>query len=119
MSGPHIPSVLRAAVAERAGGCCEYCRVPEAGVLFRHEPDHIVATQHGGLTTLENLALACAHCNRCKGANLSSVDPDSNQVVALFNPRVDGWFDHFRLGRAANNSAHADWPSHRAVAEIQ
>jgi hypothetical protein len=97
MSAARVSSVLRAAVAQRAAGCCEYCRMPEGGVLFRHEPDHIIAEQHGGETTLENLALACAHCNRCKGANLSSVDPDTRLVVLLFNPRTDRWSDHFRL----------------------
>ena len=28
--------------------------MPELGVLFPHEPDHVIAEQHGGKTTLEN-----------------------------------------------------------------
>lgn len=97
MSRTHVSQALRAANFERAAGRCEYCGVPSSGVLFAHEPDHIVAEQHGGKTTLENLALACVHCNSFKGTNLSSVDPSSGRVVLLFNPRSDRWGDHFRL----------------------
>jgi len=66
------------------------------GILFDHEPDHIIAKQHGGETTLENLALACMQCNRCKGPNIASVDPETKRIVPLFHPRTDRWSDHFR-----------------------
>ena len=97
MSGDWIPASLRAAVAQRAGGRCEYCRVPEGVVLWPHEADHIIAEQHGGKTELENLALACFHCNRRKGPNVASVDPATGTLVPLFNPRVHRWVEHFRL----------------------
>ncbi len=96
MSRIRIPAALREAVHARAGGCCEYCRVPDIGSFFGHEPDHIIATQHGGKTTLGNLALACLQCNRYKGPNIASVDPGTQQTVRLFNPRTDRWSDHFR-----------------------
>jgi 5-methylcytosine-specific restriction endonuclease McrA len=47
---------LRPSVRERAQGQCEYCLLPEEADFTRHEVDHIVAEQHGGKTTLENLA---------------------------------------------------------------
>ena len=97
MSQPRIPAALRAAVRERAGGCCEYCRMPEAGAFFAHEPDHVIATQHRGQTELANLALACLQCNRFKGPNIASVDPETNRIVPLFNPRTDSWSEHFRV----------------------
>ena len=96
MRGQRIATALRQTVRQRARGCCEFCRVPEVGVLFPHEPDHIVPEQHGGETTLENLALACFHCNRHKGPNLTSIDSETRQIVPLFNPRTDRWSDHFR-----------------------
>ena len=34
---------------------------------------------------------------RVKGPNLTSIDPDSGVMVALFNPRQDVWTDHFVL----------------------
>ena len=92
-----VPAPLLAAVRQRAQGRCEYCLIHEEDFLFAHEPDHIIATQHGGNTVEENLALACADCNRRKGPNLSSVDPDSNEVVRLFHPRRDRWAEHFAL----------------------
>lgn len=96
MSLPRIPASVRTAVRERAGGRCEYCLVPEVGAFFVHEPDHVIATQHGGESNLENLALACVQCNRLKGPNVASVDPETKRIVRLFNPRTDAWKDHFR-----------------------
>lgn len=92
-----IPVTMRAAVHERAAGRCEYCLVSDEDVLIPHEPDHVVAGQHGGATSLENLALACFHCNRLKGPNLASVDPETRELAALFHPRTQRWADHFRL----------------------
>jgi hypothetical protein len=96
MSQPHISSSVRMAVRERASGRCEYCLMPEAGAFFVHEPDHVIATQHGGESNLENLALACFQCNRHKGPNIASVDPETKQIVRLFNPRIDSWRGHLR-----------------------
>jgi hypothetical protein len=58
--------------------------------------DRIVARQHGGETTLENLAFACCHCNRYKGPNVVRVDPQSRRIVRLFDPRQHVWDEHFR-----------------------
>jgi hypothetical protein len=57
--------------------------------------DHVVARKHRGKTTSENLALACLYCNSYKGPNLSGVDPDSDDIVPLFNPRKQVWNEHF------------------------
>ena len=97
MSGTHIPSALRRQVRERAAGRCEYCRVHDSDVLLSHQPDHIIAEQHGGETATGNLALACVHCNRRKGPNIASLDPVSGQLTPLFNPRTQVWEDHFTL----------------------
>jgi hypothetical protein len=96
MNQPRIPDALRSAVRERAGNRCEYCRMPEAGTFFPHEPDHVIATQHRGQTESENLALACLQCNRLKGPNIASVDPETKRIVPLFHPRADPWSEHFR-----------------------
>lgn len=85
-------------VRARAGHRCEYC-----GIHQRFYPrwtfhvEHIVARQHGGRDDPDNLALACHLCNRKKGPNLSGVDPATNQLTRLFNPRADTWEHHFRL----------------------
>jgi len=94
-----ISDTLRTAVRERAGGRCEYCLTHEDDVLIPHEPDHVIAEQHGGQATLENLAFACFHCNRRKGPNLASVDPATGEVVRLFQPRTMRWQEHFAMDR--------------------
>ena len=97
MSTQWIPVALRTEVQQRAGGCCEYCRIHEDDTGLPHEPDHIVAEQHGGQTTAENLAYSCYHCNRFKGANMASIDPETNQPILLYHPRRDTWAVHFRI----------------------
>ncbi|HKZ85474.1 MAG TPA: HNH endonuclease signature motif containing protein [Anaerolineae bacterium] len=94
-----IPATLRAAVVERAGGRCEYCHKPQIS-FYPHEVDHVVAVKHGGETTLDNLAFACFQCNRYKGSDLASIDPQSGAITPLFNPRTQQWADHFRLNGA-------------------
>lgn len=92
-----MPHRLYTAVVARAKHYCEYCIAPEHVFNLEFEVDHIVPTALGGLDTLENLALACRSCNVRKGAAQRALDRDTGQIVALFNPRVDLWDNHFRL----------------------
>jgi hypothetical protein len=87
---------LRQLVRERAGHRCEYCRIPQDALPWaRFHVEHIRARQHGGSDDSSNLALACTRCNSFKGPNLASVDPATDELVALFNPRLDTWAEHF------------------------
>ena len=97
MSEQWISPALRAAVRERARGGCEYCQVPGNLVWLSHQPDHIIAEQHGGEMTLANLAWSCAHCNLHKGPNIASVDPETAERIFLFHPREQNWREHFRV----------------------
>src|SRR5581483_151964 len=60
-----IPSELRRAVFERDGGRCVEC-----GSNFDLQYDHVLPVALGGATTLENLQLLCAECNRRKSDTL-------------------------------------------------
>ena len=82
-------------VRERAKGRCEYCRLPQAIHPWTFQVDHIIAEQHEGGDEPSNLALACAHCNRHKGPNLSGLDPVTRELTRLYNPRQDRWREHF------------------------
>ena len=82
---------LKETVRRRAGFRCEYCHLPEAIAELPFQFDHVIAVQHGGLATEDNLAMACARCNRYKGPNLSGIDPESGLLTRLFNPRTDAW----------------------------
>jgi hypothetical protein len=93
----YISADLRRQVWAISKGNCEYCLINSQYTLKIHEVDHIRAEKHGGATTFENLSLSCFDCNRQKGSDLSSVDPLTDEVVALFHPRREKWDEHFRL----------------------
>jgi hypothetical protein len=82
-------------VWERAAARCEYCQLPSKFHSAPFQIDHIIARQHEGKTEIENLALACIHCNRFKGPNVAGLDAESGTIVRLFNPRRDKWAEHF------------------------
>jgi hypothetical protein len=90
-----MDAALHDYVTNRANGCCEYCHFPASFSELPFQIDHIVARQHGGKATAENLALACCWCNRYKGPNLSGIDPVTEFVVCLFHPRTQMWDTHF------------------------
>ena len=62
---PPVPIEIRRAVFERDGGRCVEC-----GENFDLQYDHVIPLSLGGATTLANLQLLCADCNRRKGATL-------------------------------------------------
>ena len=76
---------------------CEYCLIAEADTFYGCEVDHIISLKHGGSTEPDNLAYACALCNRAKGSDVGSI-ASSGEFTRFFNPR---WLDHFRLEGAA------------------
>jgi hypothetical protein len=87
---------LEALVWRRAGGCCEYCRLPQAWDDAGFQIDHVIAASHSGPTRASNLCLACFPCNSFKGPNLAGVDKKTKRIVPLFNPRRHKWSRHFR-----------------------
>lgn len=100
MPPTYVPAELRQHVTERAGNRCEYCLYPQDMAFLSFEIEHIVAEKHGGTTTLDNLALACPYCNRHKGSDLGSLDPNTGRLTPFFNPRTQVWDDHFYLDGA-------------------
>jgi|SRR5579871_2818905 len=93
----YIPDRLRDLVYEQARGRCQYCLIHDEDSYKPHEVDHIVAEKHGGQTVAVNLCLSCFDCNRHKGSDLASLDPQSGEVVLLFHPQRDRWAEHFAL----------------------
>ncbi len=97
MSVTYIPAALRRLVEERANRICEYCLLPANLAFFPHEVDHVIAEKHGGVTDADNLAFTCWRCNRHKGSDLGSFDPETGAFSFLFNPRTQQWSEHFRF----------------------
>jgi hypothetical protein len=98
VSTAYVSAELRRQVIARADRLCEYCLIHEDDTFFGCEVDHIVSEKHGGPTEETNLALACLFCNRNKGSDIASLVPNTGQLVRFFNPRIDAWGEHFRLG---------------------
>lgn len=92
-----ISQSLRHFIRDRARQRCEYCLYPEALSYFAFEIEHIISEKHGGVTAPDNLALACPFCNRFKGTDLGSLDPETGQLTPFFNPRLQKWTEHFRI----------------------
>jgi len=57
--------------------------------------DHVIPQSAGGTTSLANLALACYRCNEFKGARTNATDPQTGELVPLFNPCTQEWHRHF------------------------
>ncbi len=87
-------------VHARAGGRCEYCRLPQKAANVPFEIDHIISRKHGGRTVPSNLALACWYCNSFKGSDISGLDPLTRKLVRLYNPRRHKWGHHFKYTEA-------------------
>jgi len=116
MSKAHISEALREAVRQRAGGCCEYCQIPDEAQVATFPCDHCVPESKGGPTSADNLAWACPRCNGSKLAATEAPDPQTGQVVPLFNPRAGRWHDHFEWSRDFLTIV-AKTPSARATVE--
>ena len=95
MSSAYIPVELRRRVAEQARYRCGFCLSQEAVTGIPMEFDHIHPRSLGGLTTQENLWLACSLCNDHKNNRLYAVDPQTGRKVKLFHPRRQKWTEHF------------------------
>lgn len=91
-----INAELRQTIADRANLSCEYCLIAEADTFYGCQVDHVISLKHGGSSDADNLAYACALCNRAKGSDVGSI-ASSGEFTRFFNPRTDRWPDHFRL----------------------
>lgn len=96
----YVPVALRELTTDRAGGCCEYCRVSQRYSDVAFHIEHIIAVSHGGKTVEANLAFSCLRCNLNKGTNIAAADPLTDEPTFLFHPRRHPWNDHFQLDGA-------------------
>ena len=90
-----ISESTRKQVRKRAKELCEYCHASEKWQYVLFTVDHVIPLAQGGQNSLENLALACFHCNRRKATKTTAIDPQSGIEVPLFNPRQNNWSAHF------------------------
>lgn len=91
-------------VRQRAGNCCEYCRLSQSGQLVSFQIDHIIAVKHDGTDEDDNLCLACYDCNIYKGSDVAALDPLTRAATRLYDPRQQVWDEHFTLNPDATIS---------------
>ena len=92
-----LAKAVRQLVRNRAGNCCEYCRLPATAVTVPFHVDHINPLKHGGSDDSHNLCLACYKCNAHKGHDLVGFDPQTGELTRLYNPREQRWEEHFTI----------------------
>ena len=112
-----IPDDIRAAVTRRARNRCEYCLLSQDSQVATFPVDLVIPRLTGGRTVLENLALSCPQCNAAKWIYVEATDPESGQVVPLFNPRTQVWVEHFRWSDLDSTLIEGRTPSARATIE--
>src|SRR5437773_1252431 len=87
-------------VAARAEQRCEYCLTPASFVPDFFSTEHVMPRSRGGSHGHQNLAFSCEGCNNRKGAETAALDPVTDLLVPLFNPRTQRWHDHFEWTQA-------------------
>lgn len=95
MSQTSISLALRREVAAKSLYRCSYCLTSERVVGALFTVDHIVPESLGGVTTPENLCLACWGCNLTKQDRIVAPDSQTGEVVRLYNPNTENWRAHF------------------------
>ncbi|MCE7979753.1 MAG: HNH endonuclease [Caldilinea sp. CFX5] len=95
MARPRIPTPLDRRIRHAARQRCGYCLSPQHLVMARLEVEHMIPLVKGGTNDETNLWLACPLCNRHKADKVTAADPETGNVVPLFNPRTQACTEHF------------------------
>jgi 5-methylcytosine-specific restriction endonuclease McrA len=103
-------------VRQRANYLCEYCHSSERLSPSRFTMEHITPQSLGGSDDTDNLALACRRCNERRYNFTEALDPQTQQIVLLFNPRKQVWLKHFVWAKEAT-VIHGLTPTGRATCE--
>ncbi|MBD2346165.1 HNH endonuclease [Anabaena subtropica] len=90
-----INDVTKKLVRARAKFLCEYCHSSEEASAALFSIDHIMPQSLGGSDAPDNLALACQRCNGYRYNFTTGIDPNTGEIIPLFNPRQQKWHDHF------------------------
>jgi 5-methylcytosine-specific restriction endonuclease McrA len=90
-----ITIASRQRIRQRANFLCEYCHSSEESSASLFTFDHLMPQSLGGNDSEDNLALACHRCNGRRYNFTSGIDPETQTLVPLFNPRQNQWSEHF------------------------
>jgi len=102
MPSNYIADGVRKIVATRAQNRCEYCQCSADFATETFAVEHITPRSLGGDNTLENLAWSCMGCNSYKAAKIKAIDPLTDELTPIFNPRQQNWYEHFAWSQDAS-----------------
>lgn len=95
MSKAYVSQALRERVSKQARYRCGYCLTSQKITGMQMDVEHIIPEARGGKTEEDNLWLACSACNDHKGDRMEAPDPQTGEIVRLFDPRHQHWAEHF------------------------
>ena len=82
---------LERLIWRRAHHRCEYCQMLQDYDDLPFQIDHIIARKHGGLTTAQNLALACFLCNNHRGqTSLDAILAPDGLSASFIHAAING-----------------------------
>jgi len=84
----YISPKLRRHVEDRSQHQCEYCQMPDSLSFYSHEVDHVIATKHGGTTTLDTWPMIVGAVTATKEVTLAPSIPKVG-VSAFFSIHVN------------------------------
>lgn len=90
-----VSAKSRQMVVKRAKSYCEYCQTFGL-IVISMTVDHIIPTSAGGTDDLDNLSFACERCNNAKSDHQTGIDPETENIEVLYNPRHHTWGEHFQ-----------------------
>ena len=90
-----IPKKLKEEIDKTDQRYCCYCLTSEANSGIPLTYDHILPRFKGGEDIFANVCLACYTCKQFKSDLIRAIDPLTDQIVDLFNPRTQQWNEHF------------------------
>jgi hypothetical protein len=91
----YISQELRSQIEIRDSKRCCYCLTTEANSGIPMTIDHIQPVSKGGMSTFENLCLACRTYNEFKSSSTEAIDPLTGVIARLFKPYQQNWHQHF------------------------
>ncbi len=94
---------LRQRISQQAVARCGYCLTQEVVSGIPLTLEHLLPKAKGGEDIEDNLWLSCRLCNEAKGVLTEARDPETGEIVPLFNPRRQRWADHFTWNRAGTH----------------
>ena len=91
----YLSKKLKEKIRTQAKFRCGYCLRSETLTGMPMDFEHLKPLAVGGENIEENIWLSCRRCNEFKGIQILALDPKTNKMSSIFNPRTQNWNEHF------------------------